>query len=480
MFSDIMVNYILKDENALVEAPEVNTSQLPPEFFAGHASERLSDPLRVHDENENSEVKTRTIQGLVDAGIMGPLGNYTKNAPKHVAVRTHFLDSYRNPIGVNEKGLRHSHGNTIVSIVRPHKKHRTPQVQTVMLRGNNQKFERGSGVGTMNVDHVIDASPEKMKTNNPQVAIRRARKAKKKKAARVRILPPLPPGPGSTRPLVKKMILVKPMEIAYQLLKDDDKNRTMEDAFDLGQEILPYDKLHDKQKQIVDTIANAPASYWNDPASGELETEYYAGMFENDRQHFYPEEAFNQYLRYIQHFHDASSKVNELPHEKQVEIMSHYDNFQEKHPLHPAKVALDKMAEEHEDWGGFDPHKDFWQRYNEPQALMEESGGFSQDFSETYKSKPMDIAYQLLKRNLSPAARKHKLEYDTKYQSSPERVKYRVELNRERRRRGIYGSNNKKDISHTQGGKFTLENQSSNRARHFKNRGTLRKVKVKK
>ena len=291
MFSDIMVNYILKDENALVEAPEVNTSQLPPEFFAGHASERLSDPLRVHDENENSEVKTRTIQGLVDAGIMGPLGNYTKNAPKHVAVRTHFLDSYRNPIGVNEKGLRHSHGNTIVSIVRPHKKHRTPQVQTVMLRGNNQKFERGSGVGTMNVDHVIDASPEKMKTNNPQVAIRRARKAKKKKAARVRILPPLPPGPKT----VNKMVLIK-----------------------------------------------AP------------------------------------------------------------------------------------------------------------------------------------------KRKMSEAARQHKLAYDKKYESSPERVKYRVELNRERRRRGIYGSNNKKDISHTQGGKFTLENQSSNRARHFKNRGTLRKVKVKK
>ena len=153
MFSDIMVNYILKDENALVEAPEVNTSQLPPEFFAGHASERLSDPLRVHDENENSEVKTRTIQGLVDAGIMGPLGNYTKDAPRHVAVRTHFLDSFRNPIGVNEKGERHSHGNTIVSIVRPHKRHRTPQVKTVMLRGNNQKFERGSGPGTMNVDH---------------------------------------------------------------------------------------------------------------------------------------------------------------------------------------------------------------------------------------------------------------------------------------------------------------------------------------
>jgi len=93
---------------------------------------------------------------------------------------------------------------------------------------------------------------------------------------------------------------------------------------------------------------------------------------------------------------------------------------------------------------------------------------------------PMKIAYRLLKRNLSPAARKHKLEYDTKYQSSPKRVKYRVELNRERRRRGIYGSGNGKDVSHTEGGKLTLENEHDNRARHFRNRGTLRKVKVKK
>jgi len=83
---------------------------------------------------------------------------------------------------------------------------------------------------------------------------------------------------------------------------------------------------------------------------------------------------------------------------------------------------------------------------------------------------PMNIAFQLLKgRNLSPAARKHKLEYDTKYQSSPKRIKYRV-----------YGSGNGKDVSHTQGGKLTLENEHDNRARHFKGKGTLRRVKVKK
>ncbi len=89
-------------------------------------------------------------------------------------------------------------------------------------------------------------------------------------------------------------------------------------------------------------------------------------------------------------------------------------------------------------------------------------------------SKPMDIAMQLLKERVSPEAKRHKLEYDKKYESSPERVKYREDLNRERRRRGIYGSHNHKDVSHTEGGKLTLEGEHENRARHFKDKGTLR------
>jgi len=333
--------------------------------------------------------------------------------------------------------------------------------------------------GSISPEYLIQASEDKMKP-----------KKKKGVVLIISVGPKMPrkPTDEATPNKEVKKSFNEPMDIAFQLLKDDDKNRTMEDAFDLGQEILPYDKLHDKQKQIVDTIANAPPSYWNDPASGEMETEYYARMFSPDTHRHYPDKAFDEYLRYIQHFHDASSKVNELPHEEQLEVMNHRANSQhplpyderEEHPLHPAKVALDKMAEEHQHWGGNNPHSDFWQRYNEPQALMEEGGNFSQDFSETYKSIPMDIAFQLLKRELSPAARKHKLQYDTKYESSPERVKYRVGLNRERRRRGIYGSGNGKDVSHTEGGKLTLENEHDNRARHFKNRGTLRKVKVKK
>ena len=89
---------------------------------------------------------------------------------------------------------------------------------------------------------------------------------------------------------------------------------------------------------------------------------------------------------------------------------------------------------------------------------------------------PMDLAFRLLKERKSPEAMRHKLEYDKRYESSPERVKYREELNRERRRRGIMGSHDHMDVSHTQGNKLTLESEHDNRARHFKNRGTLRQI----
>ena len=92
------------------------------------------------------------------------------------------------------------------------------------------------------------------------------------------------------------------------------------------------------------------------------------------------------------------------------------------------------------------------------------------------KAMAPSIAFLLLKG--AQAGMRRKKEYDTKYESSPERVKYREELNRERKRRGIYGSHNHMDVSHTQGGRLTLEGEHANRARHFKNRGTLRRVRV--
>jgi hypothetical protein len=86
----------------------------------------------------------------------------------------------------------------------------------------------------------------------------------------------------------------------------------------------------------------------------------------------------------------------------------------------------------------------------------------------------------LVKERVSPEAKRHKLEYDTAYEASPERRKYRADLNRERRRRGMYGDHSGRDISHTEGGKLTVEGAHENRARHFKDQGTLRHVAIEK
>jgi len=88
------------------------------------------------------------------------------------------------------------------------------------------------------------------------------------------------------------------------------------------------------------------------------------------------------------------------------------------------------------------------------------------------RSEPMKIAMQLLKERVSPEAKRHKLEYDKKYESSPERVKYREELNRERRRRHIMGQGGP-DMSHTKDHTIVPEDAHTNRARHFKDKGTL-------
>ena len=84
----------------------------------------------------------------------------------------------------------------------------------------------------------------------------------------------------------------------------------------------------------------------------------------------------------------------------------------------------------------------------------------------------MNLAWRLLKERVSPEAIAHKLAYDKKYESSPERVKYREELNRERRRRHIMGQGGP-DMSHTKDHNIVPEDPHTNRARHFKDKGTL-------
>lgn len=55
---------------------------------------------------------------------------------------------------------------------------------------------------------------------------------------------------------------------------------------------------------------------------------------------------------------------------------------------------------------------------------------------------------------------------DKVYQSSPERKKYRAELNRKNRDSGTYGNGDNKDASHCKCGGMTMESQSKNRSRN--------------
>jgi hypothetical protein len=56
--------------------------------------------------------------------------------------------------------------------------------------------------------------------------------------------------------------------------------------------------------------------------------------------------------------------------------------------------------------------------------------------------------------------------YDKKYQSTEDRKKYRVELNKANRKDGTYGNGDGMDKSHTKSGKLVNESQSKNRARN--------------
>ena len=113
--------------------------------------------------------------------------------------------------------------------------------------------------------------------------------------------------------------------------------------------------------------------------------------------------------------------------------------------------------------------------YNPQPAPVQQPADPQQQQLPIQTGEPMDIVMRLLKHAESPAAKKHKSEYDTKYESTPDRIKYRTELTQERRKRHVDGKGGK-DMSHTASGKIVPEDMHANRARHFKERGTLKKT----
>ncbi len=71
------------------------------------------------------------------------------------------------------------------------------------------------------------------------------------------------------------------------------------------------------------------------------------------------------------------------------------------------------------------------------------------------------------KLNMSEERRKKKIAYDKKYSATKERKDYRVELNKANKTMGKKFDG--KDVSHSKGGKLTLEKSKSNRSRNGQN-----------
>lgn len=87
--------------------------------------------------------------------------------------------------------------------------------------------------------------------------------------------------------------------------------------------------------------------------------------------------------------------------------------------------------------------------------------------------------WDVLKEAKTPAAIERKRKYETQYESTPARKKYRRDLERERRKRGVAGKGGK-DMSHTKTGKIVPEDPHTNRARSHPSVGsTLKMVIVK-
>ena len=89
----------------------------------------------------------------------------------------------------------------------------------------------------------------------------------------------------------------------------------------------------------------------------------------------------------------------------------------------------------------------------------------------------MNWWWRMLKEAKSPKAIEHKRKYETEYESTPERKKYRRELERERRKRGVAGKGGK-DMSHTKRGTIVPEDPHTNRARSHPSVGSTLKMVV--
>ena len=414
-------------------------------FWSNHAHDRVTDSGRIASDRERDEVQQRITDAL--RPYLNEYGYYKKDSPQSFAIRTHILDSHRDSAthGKNIRG--DSNGDSIVGIVHPDRQDfRKPKLTTVYLRrselaplhGKSPQLFRvnqtgGAGKG-IRVDKVI---------NNHNLS-KREFKMRLKQAK-------LLGGKRASEPMDLSWRLLKEMYHGTQASPQSLMEYGIQPPAEVPTMAMTWD--HQRGRPAGRNMAMLEQWYRLQDASPEEREEKMNALQElNNRVYMTPMQG------YAKDYADPSTK---------------YTSQRAKSSIAPGQVATIDNSNLDLTAGAKGADMEVYHQGAIPPSLI-------QGIKPVQTGEPMDLGDILVKERVSPEAKRHKLEYDTAYEASPERRKYRADLNRERRRRGMYGDHSGRDISHTEGGKLTVEGAHENRARHFKDQGTLRHIGVKK
>ena len=172
---------------------------------------------------------------------------------------------------------------------------------------------------------------------------------------------------------------MEPFDYVWYLLKEEDEqfisqsDETLDDAFGgmttTATGVTPYDEMSERQRKIADLMLNAPPNYWNDPASGEYETEEHAHLFGEGHEAI-PDKEYDNYENYLKHYFEAVDKMD----------LTTFDKYDE----HPHDVA----------------EKNIFMKKRLAELL-------GPDFDFEKKGSSMDLAWRLLKAPLLPETIQH-------------------------------------------------------------------------
>jgi hypothetical protein len=228
----------------------------------------------------------------------------------------------------------------------------------------------------------------------------------------------------------------EPMDIAMRLLKNDDERRKIEEFFEnsiwatdadegakdyyftMGYPLTPFNRMSDRQIRLfsqmvfnhgTDGQPNVPA-YWREPFQ-EAGHDYATEILMGDGMEHIPDEAYDELIRYHQHFNDAVEALPGGPNPQDDENRRHHTEIMElREPgavspsgfSNPHDTAQRQIASEHPHWGTTN-EGDFIDHYGinhaNRQIIPQMDNEGWQDSIEA--SEPMDIAMRLLKRDLS-------------------------------------------------------------------------------